>query len=83
MNMRKIIKELNVPFVIEWASTALLIAGVTLTAFNIYPLNVWVSLIANLGWLLVAFYWRKWSLGIVQLIVSGIYVLGIIKHYFI
>lgn len=82
MMLKNRVKSLTFPELVEWASTAILIVGVALTAFYIYPLNVWVSLIANLGWLLVAWYWRKWSLGIVQLIVSAIYIAGLINYYF-
>ena len=65
-------------FISEWASTAILIVGVYLTAINYYPLNVWVSMIGNLGWLLVAWLWRKWSLIIVQLIITTVYIFGIL-----
>jgi hypothetical protein len=46
-------------FILEWLSTATLIAGVALTSFNIYPLNLWVSLAGNAGWMLLGWMWRK------------------------
>lgn len=63
-------------FWFEWISTAVLIAGVALTSFNIYPLNVWVSLIGNIGWLALGYLWRKWSLLIVEVIIVAIYLVG-------
>jgi hypothetical protein len=68
-------------WLLEWGSTAILIIGVSLTAFNIFPLNVYLSLIGNFGWFLLAVYWKKWSLVTVQLIVTTIYVLGLIKLF--
>ena len=64
-------------FWFEWTCTAVLIAGVALTAFNIYPLNVWVSLIGNVGWLVLGYLWRKWSLIIVEIIIVAIYLIGV------
>ena len=67
--------------IIEWTLTAILIAGVALTSFNIYPLNLWVSMAGNFGWLYLGWHWRKWSLFVVQLIITIIYILGISKVY--
>ena len=64
-------------FALEWISTSVLIVGVYLTAVNYYPLNIWVSLAGNIGWLAVAWLWRKWSLIIVQLIITLVYIMGI------
>jgi hypothetical protein len=67
--------------IIEWTLTALLITGVALTSFNIYPMNLWVCLAGNIGWIYLAWCWRKWSLFVVQLIITIIYILGISKVY--
>ena len=66
----------------EWGSTLLLLVGVALTAFNIYPLNLWVCLFANLGWMVIGIIWKKWSLLLVQIVVSAIYIFGIVNYYF-
>ena len=63
----------------EWGITALLIVGVILTSFNIYPLNIYILLVSNFGWVIQAVLWRKTSLFIVQLVVTIIYVVGIIN----
>jgi hypothetical protein len=62
----------------EWTATAVLMVGVALTAWNIYPLNIYFSLAGNFGWLIVGYMWRKWSLITIQLVVSIIYVAGIL-----
>jgi hypothetical protein len=63
----------------EWASTAVLIVGVALTAWNIYPLNIWVSLAGNAMWVVLGVMWRKWSLITIQTVVTVIYVAGLLS----
>ena len=74
---------LNKPwqFWFEWGITALLIVGVILTSFNIYPVNLYVLLISNLGWVIQAVLWKKTSLFIVQLVITIIYIAGIAKLF--
>jgi len=62
----------------EWAATAVLIVGVALTAWNIYPLNIWFSLAGNAMWAVLGFMWRKWSLITIQTLVTIIYVAGLL-----
>jgi hypothetical protein len=64
--------------VLEWTSTAVLLVGVYLTAVNIYPMNVYISLLGNFGWLVVSIIWRKWSLLTVQLVIVAIYMYGML-----
>jgi hypothetical protein len=64
--------------ILEWTATAVLLFGVYLTAFNIYPMNVYVSLAGNMLWLIVALSWRKLSIITVQFVISGIYIVGLI-----
>jgi hypothetical protein len=68
--------------IIEWLSTVTLIAGVALTSFNVYPLNLWVSLIGNAGWMLLGWMWRKWSLFTLEFVITAIYIVGIYSLYF-
>lgn len=75
--MIEYLRKQNWEFYFEWASTVVLVAGVTLTSFNVYPLNVWVSLIGNAGWLVLGYLWRKWSVVAVSLIIVAIYMSGV------
>ena len=70
----------KIEFVLEWAATVLLIVGVALTSWNIYPLNIYVSLAGNFAWLLVALLWRKWSLITIQFVIILIYIAGVVKE---
>jgi hypothetical protein len=65
--------------ILEWTSTAVLLVGVYLTAVNIYPINVYISLVGNFGWLVVAVLWRKWSLLTVQLVIVALYLYGMLS----
>jgi hypothetical protein len=69
-------------FILEWGITITLIIGVALTSFNIFPLNLWVSMIGNVGWLYLGYVWRKWSLFVVQLVITAIYIIGLLNLYY-
>jgi hypothetical protein len=64
---------------IEWLATGIFLISVLLTSFNVYPLNVFVALAANILWLWLGFIWKKWSLIIVEAVVVIIYLIGTIK----
>ena len=64
--------------ILEWSSTVVLLIGVYLTAINIYPMNVYISLVGNFGWLIVAVIWRKWSLLTVQLVIVALHMYGML-----
>ena len=66
---------------IEWTATITLIIGVALTSWNIYPANIYMSAIGNFLWLLMALYWKKWSLITIQVFIMLIYAGGIMKVF--
>lgn len=66
-------------FILEWLSTALVIIGAVLTAWNVYPLNLAVQFVGNVGWFAVGYMWRKWSLMTIQAVISVIYVTGLLS----
>lgn len=65
--------------IIEWLATGIFLISVLLTSFNIYPLNVYIALLANILWLWLGFIWKKWSLIIVESVVVIIYLIGAIN----
>jgi len=77
--MLKFLRSLTWLFWFEWSCTIILLAGVILTSFNIYPTNIWFLLIGNLGWIALGYIWRKWSLIILQVIITLIYIAGLVK----
>ena len=66
-------------FWFEWACTFILLIGVGLTSFDIFPLNIWFLLIGNLGWIVLGIVWRKTSLIVLQTVITIIYVAGLLK----
>jgi hypothetical protein len=75
------LKDKDATFYLEWTSTAVLIAGVMLTSFNVFPLNLWINLLANVLWLITAALWRKWSLVVVSTILVAILAVGVVNTY--
>jgi len=67
--------------ILEVIATIVLIAGVALTSFNIYPMNIYVSLAGNFFWLILGICWRKWSLITIQIFVTIIYIIGMAKYF--
>ena len=78
MRLSNFIEIYNTEWWIEWSATLILMIGVALTAWNIYPLNIYFSLAGNFGWLVVGYMWKKWSLIAIQYVVSGLYIAGLI-----
>lgn len=66
---------------IEWSATVTLIIAVALTSWNIYPANIYMSVLGNFLWLLMALHWKKWSLITIQAFILILYVSGMIKIY--
>jgi len=63
----------------KWASTTALICGMLLTALNVYPLNMYLSLSGVVGWLVVGFLWHDRSVIVLNTVGTTIYVGGIIS----
>tara|TARA_R100001594_G_scaffold149846_1_gene208874 strand:+ start:18409 stop:18630 length:222 start_codon:yes stop_codon:yes gene_type:complete len=40
---------------IKWISSVILAIGITLTAFNIYPINLYFQIAGIVGWVMVGF----------------------------
>ena len=66
---------------VKWLSTIGIIASMLLTAYNIYPLNLYVAIPATLGWIAVSFYWNETSLIAMNLVALAIYCLGILNYF--
>lgn len=72
------VRRFDYLFYVKWLSTFILLTGVTLTTYNVYPMNVYVSLIGNLGWLYVALRWRDAALITIQAVIVMIYLSGMV-----
>lgn len=68
-------------FIFEWSATVILLIGVAMAAFNLYPHYLYMQAIGNVMWFALGYYWRKWSLMTVQCIIVAIYVMGLLNYY--
>ena len=65
---------------LKWLSTLGIIGSMLLTAYNIYPLNLYIAIPATIGWIVVSFIWEETSLIALNLIALCIYLLGILNY---
>ena len=63
---------------LAWIGTAVLITAATLAAFNVYPIYVWLFIIANSIWILVGVLWHEKSLIVMNAGLTLIYVIGML-----
>ena len=71
-------QNLNLIGFTKWVSSLVIIAGVALTASNIYPLNLYMQLVGITGWLVVAFALHDRSLIMLNTVAALIFTSGII-----
>jgi len=64
--------------VVEWAAVVCVVAAAALTSFDITPINKILFFLGNTLWMVVAYYWRQWSLFVVNAIMNVFYLYGII-----
>jgi len=67
---------------LEWLATGTLLTSIALTSFNVFPLNIYLSFTGNLLWIAVAWYWRKWSLMTMSMVICSIYAVGMLRLWF-
>lgn len=63
---------------IKWAGTILCLLGIGLTSFNIYPLNVFLSLIGSALWTWAGWLQRDTPLVLVEGVAVTLYFIGVI-----
>ena len=74
------IRTIRKPYqALAWFGTVGLIVGAIMTALNIYPLNIWVMIVANGVWLIAGWLWKEPSVIGLNFFMVIIYVIGAIK----
>ena len=66
---------------LAWVGTIGLIIGASMTAFNIYPLNIWVMIVANGIWLVAGILWKEPSVWGLNFFMVAVYLIGAIKLF--
>lgn len=63
---------------IKWAGTILCLIGIGLTSFNVYPLNIFLSLIGSALWTIAGLIQRDTPLVLVEAVAVVFYLLGVV-----
>jgi hypothetical protein len=66
----------------KWLGTILCLIGICLTSFNIYPYNVWFSLVGSFLWTVAGFMQRDIPLFLVEAVAVAMYLAGVVKIIF-
>jgi hypothetical protein len=66
--------------VIKWAGTILCLLGIGLTSFNIYPLNIFLSLVGSALWTYAGYLQKDKPLFLVEFVAVIMYVSGVISY---
>jgi len=65
---------------IKWLGTILCLCGIFLTSFNIYPLNIVLSLIGSTLWTIAGLIQRDTPLFLVEAVAVLFYLAGMINY---
>ena len=71
----------TIDWYIKWVASVVLLIGMLLTANQIHPLNLFVTLVGCTGWLTVAILWNDRSLIFTNTVAITILMNGLIKWY--
>ena len=63
---------------IKWAGTVLCLVGIALTSFNVYPLNVFLSLVGSALWAWAGYLQDDLPLILVEAVAVTLYLIGAI-----
>lgn len=64
---------------LKWIATASLIIGAILTSLDIRPWNIWAFNTGNICWIIVGIMWREWSLVVLNVVLTAIYIVGLVR----
>jgi len=65
-------------FYLKWAGTILCLTGIGLTSFNIYPLNIFFSLVGSALWTYAGLLQKDTPLFLVELVAVLFYIAGVV-----
>jgi len=64
---------------ISWLANIITVVGVTLTSFDIYPLNIIILSLAGVFWVITGLLWKKPELWTLNALICVIYLYGLIR----
>lgn len=77
--MTRVEREQDLTWYIKWASSIVLMLGMTLTSQNIFPYNLYFHLLGTLGWTYVAIVWNDRALLVINSVALSIFINGIVS----
>ncbi len=63
-------------WLVKWFSSILMVVTMALASANMYPLNIYVGLVASLGWVYVSIKWNDRALIILNAVAILVYLIG-------
>jgi fatty-acid desaturase len=79
--IKKVLLQKTKDWYIKWVASVILIVGITLTANNIYPLNLFFDVVGLTGWFIVAMLWNDHALIVINSVSIVILLNGILNYY--
>jgi hypothetical protein len=64
---------------IKWSGTILCLLGIALTSFNIYPLNIYLSLVGSALWTYAGYLQKDKPLFLVEFVAVLMYISGVVS----
>jgi fatty-acid desaturase len=80
-SIKKALLQKTVDWYIKWTASIILLTGITLTANNIYPLNLFFDVVGVTGWFIVAMMWNDHALIVINSVSIIILLNGILNYY--
>jgi|TARA_R100000995_G_scaffold74230_1_gene43181 hypothetical protein len=77
--MTRVEREQDLTWYIKWASSIILMLGMTLTSQNIFPYNLYFHLLGTLGWTYVSIVWNDRALLVINSVALSIFINGILS----
>lgn len=81
MPKNKITPKGDISWYIKWISSGILLIGMTLTAVDIQPYNMFFHAVGVTGWFIVGMLWHDRALVFINAIALFIFLSGIIAYY--
>lgn len=68
-------------WLIKWLSSIVMVVTMALTSANMYPLNIYMGLLASFGWSYVSIRWNDRALIILNAVAILVYFIGVLHVY--
>ena len=81
--INKITPQHDLSWYIKWFSSIFILCGMTLTAMDIYPFNLYLHLIGVTGWFVVGMLWHDRALIFLNAVAIAVFLMGIINYHLV